>query len=153
MESAEKSQNLRLIAMDEEDLAVISAHAQDALLHVGDMLYQPRTRRFAMALHRIDWQAQQARERVPTILHFEHVHRAALLGFRQDRPDDTLNLLSIAFLPGDAPSGLILLAFSGDCALRLDVECIEARLADLPRWRCRPIPSHDGRRDAKSRKA
>jgi hypothetical protein len=131
--------------MDEEDLAVISAHAQDALLPVGDMLYQARTRQFVMALRRCNWQAPETGERVQTVLHFDHVHKAALSGFRQDRPEDVLHLLSITFVPGAAPSGAILLAFSGDCSLRLDVECIEARLADLgPRWRCRqaPAPEH-----------
>jgi hypothetical protein len=137
--------NLRLMALDAVDLAVLSAHAQDAALHVRDMLFQPKARRFVLALRRFDWLREGAPQRVQSGLHFDHVRAAALHGFRQDRPDDILNLLSIAFAPGDAPSGEILLTFSGGCAVKLDVECIEARLADLgPRWACEHAPEHEG---------
>lgn len=137
---------LRLMAMDEDDLAVLSAHTQDAVLHVGDMLYQPKERRFILALHRFDWVRAEAHLRVQAGLHFEHVRKAALHGFCQDRPEDILNLLSIAFVPGDAPSGEIILTFSGGCAVKLDVECIEAQLADLgPRWPCKHAPEHERR--------
>lgn len=132
---------LRLMALDEADLAVLSAHAQDAVLKVGDMLFQPNVRRFVLALHRFDWLSEGARQRVQSGLHFEHVRKVALYGFRQDRPDDTLNLLSIVFAPGDAPSGEIVLTFAGGCGVRLEVECVEARLADIgPRWPCPDAP-------------
>ncbi|MBB4200676.1 hypothetical protein GGD83_004505 [Rhodoblastus sphagnicola] len=144
-ESGAQARTLRLMAMDEADLAVLSAHAQDAVLHVADMLFQQRERRFILALHRFDWLRAEAHLRVQAGLHFEHVRKAALHGFRQDRPEDILNLLSIAFIPGDAPSGEILLTFSGGCAIKLEVECIEARLADLgPRWPCKNAPEHQG---------
>ncbi len=143
MDSGEQAQILRLMALDEEDLAVISAHAQDAVLHVGDMLYQPAQKRFILALHRFDWLAPQARQRVQSGLHFDRVGKVSRHGFRQERAEDILNLLSIVFRPGEAPSGEILLTFSGDCAVKLEVECIEARLADLgPRWPCKHAPEH-----------
>ena len=47
--------NLKLIALDAEDLKVISAHLQDAVLKVGDMAFVPRERRFAAVLNRFDW--------------------------------------------------------------------------------------------------
>jgi len=144
MASDSSAQALRLIAMDADDLAVLSAHVQDAVLHVRDMLFQPKERRFVLALHRYDWVRANAHLRVQAGLHFEHVRKAALHGFSQDRPDDILNLLSIVFAPGDAPSGEIILAFSGGCAIKLEVECIEGRLADLgPRWPCKHAPEHD----------
>ena len=34
--------DLKLIALDAEDLGVISAHLQDAVLRVGDMVYLPK---------------------------------------------------------------------------------------------------------------
>ncbi|MCW2314951.1 hypothetical protein M2322_000471 [Rhodoblastus acidophilus] len=143
MASESGAQALRLMAMDEDDLAILSAHVQDAVLHVRDMLFQPRERRFILALHRYDWIRTNAHLRVQAGLHFEHVRKAALHGFSQDRPDDILNLLSIVFAPGDAPSGEIVLTFSGGCAIKLEVECIEGRLADLgPRWPCKHAPEH-----------
>lgn len=46
---------LKLIALDAEDLAVVSAHLQDAVLKVADMAYLPREKRFAMLVNRFDW--------------------------------------------------------------------------------------------------
>ena len=48
---------LRLVALDPDDLAVISAHLQDSLLRVGDIAYLPRERRFAIQIRRFDWEA------------------------------------------------------------------------------------------------
>jgi len=137
--------DLRLMACDVEDLAVLSAHVQDAILRVGDMLYQPRERRFVLVLKRFDWlaAAEGAPQRAQTGLHFEHVRKVASTGFRRDRPDDLLNLLNIEFVAGEAPAGAVHLVFSGGCALKIEVECLEARMADLgPRWRVRHIPGH-----------
>jgi hypothetical protein len=143
---------LRLMACDAEDLAVLAAHAQDAIVRVGDMVFLPREKRFVIALKRFDWLAAEAGapQRAQTGLHFERVNKAAFQGFRRDRPDDLLNLLNIEFIPGDAPAdapgGAVLLVFSGDCAIRLEVECLEARMADLgPRWRVRQTPGHKPR--------
>ena len=47
---------LKLCAFDEEDLAVLSAHSQDAVLKVGDMVYLPQERRFAVAMNRFIWE-------------------------------------------------------------------------------------------------
>jgi hypothetical protein len=138
-------ENLRLMALDAEDLAVLAAHLQDAILRVGDMVYLADERRFVLALNRFDWLGYEAgaAQRAQTGLHFENVRKVELQGFRQDRPDDILNLLDLEFTPGEAPSGEVKLIFSGSCALRLDVECLEARMADLgPRWRARHAPGH-----------
>ncbi|MDI9848529.1 DUF2948 family protein [Rhodoblastus sp. 17X3] len=142
---APAGRDLRLMACDSEDLAVLAAHVQDAILRVGDMIYLPRERRFVLSMKRFDWlgAVEGAPQRTQAGLHFEHVRKASLQGFRQDRPDDILYLLSLEFIPGDAPSGSVKLVFSGGCAVRLEVECLEARMADLgPRWRARHAPGH-----------
>ena len=46
---------LKLVALDPEDLAVLSAHLQDAIAKVGDIAYLPKEKRFAMVLNRFDW--------------------------------------------------------------------------------------------------
>ncbi len=49
--------------------------------------------------------------------------------------DAVLNLLSVEFTQTDEPAGIVTLHFSGGGALRLEVECLEAELADLgPTW-------------------
>lgn len=136
---------LRLVALDEDDLAVISANLQDALIPVSEIAYLPREKKFALAGKRFDWVKARAGgcERCATGLHFECVRRVAISGFAQDQKDLVLNLLAIAFEPADAPSGEILLTFSGGAAIRLEVECIEAQVRDLgPRWPCRREPHH-----------
>lgn len=145
MDSASSDDLLRLVALDADDLAVISANLQDALIPVSEIAYLPREQKFALAGKRFDWVKARAGgcERCATGLHFECVRHVSLSGFAQDQKDLVLNLLAIAFEPGDAPSGQILLTFSGGAAIRLDVECIEAQVRDLgPRWPCRHEPRH-----------
>jgi hypothetical protein len=48
-------EQLKLIALDEEDLAVVSSLLQDAVLRVADMTYVPGQKRFAV-LNRFDWE-------------------------------------------------------------------------------------------------
>ena len=54
---------LRLVALDPDDLAVISAHLQDALLRVGDIVYLPKERRFVVQTRRFDWEASAPQRR------------------------------------------------------------------------------------------
>ncbi len=136
---------LRFVALDAEDLAVISANLQDAVVRVADLVFVPKDRRFALLASRFDWVAAAAgrMERCQTGLHFDRVSRVASMGF--DRADQTmvLNLLSVVFEPGDAPGGAILLTFSGGAALRLDVECVDAQMRDLDlRWETKAKPGH-----------
>lgn len=136
---------LRLIAFDQEDLEVVSAHLQDALARVGDMAWLPEQDRFVLGLSRFDWVSAEAGqcERAVAALRFERVRTVRQNGVPQREPNTVLNLLSISFEPTDAPAGVVLLTFSGGAALRLDVECLEAHLRDLgPRWTARSRPGH-----------
>ncbi len=47
---------LKLIALDEEDLEVVSSHLQDAVVRVGEMAYVPSQKRFAAILNRFNWE-------------------------------------------------------------------------------------------------
>ncbi|HLH10407.1 MAG TPA: DUF2948 family protein [Methylovirgula sp.] len=137
--------SLRLVALDSEDLAVISANLQDSLVRIGDMTYLPRSKRFALVASRFDWvsAAEGKNERCRTGLHFERVLKATCTGFDQKSKDLCLSLLSIAFMLKDAPAGHVILTFSGGAAVRLEVECLEAQVADLgPRWPARTCPEH-----------
>ncbi len=137
---------LRLHALDAEDLAFVSAHLQDALVRVGDICFQPRKRRFAFVGSRFDWAAEiEGRlERCRCGLNFEDVTRVRCLKVARDRPDAVLELLAVTFEPGpEPPSGLVRLIFAGGAEIQLEVECVEAQLADLgPRWRVAARPCH-----------
>ncbi len=138
---------LRLHALDEEDLAHVSAILQDSLIRVGDFAYLPGQRRFALVGARFDWaaEAEGRLERCRTGLHFEAVQRARLLRVPHDKPETVLVLLAVTFEPGpEAPSGVVRLHFAGGAAIQLDVECVEAQMRDIgPRWAVKSRPSHD----------
>lgn len=137
---------LKLFALDDEDLAIISAHLQDAVVKVGDMGFVSKAQRFALVLNRFDWdQKETAQELVRrrTGLHFERVRAVKVRGIDLQAKDTVLNLLAIIFLPDEEPSGHLLLTFSGGAEIRLDVECIEAGMSDLgPAWGCIHAPAH-----------
>ena len=140
-----KAEPLRLLARDVEDLAVLSAHMQDAVVRAGDMIFLPAKRRFAFVGARFDWLAAEGQnlERQHAGMHFDNVLRVSRSGLDQSRPDQMLNLLGILFEETQAPSGRVILTFSGGAAIRLEVECIEAFLRDLDtRWKTRRKPGH-----------
>lgn len=124
---------LRLIAFDEEDLAIVSAHLQDALLRVGDIINRPAERRFALALRRFDWEGavHGERRRRLTALHFEGVRAVRALKIDPALRDTHLTLLAITFAPASGPEGEVTLHFSDGAAIRLDVECVEAQMKDI----------------------
>ncbi len=135
---------LRLIALDDDDLAVISANLQDAVVRVPDLAYLPKARRFALLASRFDWAASETQmERCRAGLHFDAVTHAAFTGFNPADAATVLNLLSVGFDPGEAPGGQIVLTFSGGAGIRLKVECIDAQMRDIgPRWVTRAKPGH-----------
>lgn len=140
---------LKLIALDEEDLAIISAHAQDAVAKVGELAFTPAEKRFVMPVNRFVWEIEAGRFRKPrnerrnSVLHFERVLAAKASGIDPASKDDVLSLLAIRFEPGEAPGGTIELVFAADAAIRLEVEVIEARLADLGgAWQAASRPDH-----------
>jgi hypothetical protein len=131
-------EELKLVALDQDDIGVVSAHVQDALVRVGDILWQPREHRFVMALKRFDWiTAVDSRAHGPdyrrcrTALRFERVMACKCRDLDQSNKDAMLNLLAVEFAERDAPAGTVTLTFSGGGAIRLDIECLEVELADL----------------------
>ncbi len=140
---------LKLLALDEEDLQVVSSQLQDAVVRVGDMTYLPSQKRFAAVVNRFDWQrADRAGERyrrLRTALRFDRVLGARHKDLAPADKDRVLSLLAIGFEAGEDPSGKVVLYFAGDVTVQLDVECIEAEMRDLgPAWRTRNKPEHPG---------
>ena len=142
--------DLKLVALDADDLAVVSAHVQDAVLQVGDMAYVPAEHRFAAIANRFDWAAATgahggapSMERRRTALRFDRVLEAKLQGIDLKSKRQVLELLAIQFEEADPPGGYVTLIFAGGAAIRLKVECIEAELRDLgAAWRAQRRPEH-----------
>ena len=153
---------LKLIALDAEDLGVISAHLQDAVLRVGDMRFLPQQKRFATLANRFDWgkafgagnkSVRPGKNSIGPLrrrtgLRFERVLAAKVTGIDIKDARAALALLSIGFVPAngsDAPDGDVTLTFSGGAAIRLSVECLECEMQDLgAAWSTKRLPVHPG---------
>ena len=138
---------LKLIALDKEDLAVVSAHLQDAVTKNADIRWRPSEKRLVVGLNRFDWEAALGQapkyRRCASALRFERVLSCKARNIVGDRKDGVLNLLTVEFTERDAPAGVVTLMFSGGGVLRLEVECLEAELCDLGLvWATAACPDH-----------
>lgn len=143
--------DLKLIAFDTEDLAVVSAQLQDAIIAVGEMTYQKRERRFAAVANRFDWadalnspnRKKKVFQRRRTGLRFEKVLGAQLSGIDLSNPKQALSVLALRFEAKDEPEGYVIIDCAGNAAIRLHVECIEAEMKDLgAAWVTTKRPKH-----------
>jgi hypothetical protein len=138
---------LKLIALDGDDIEVVSAHLQDAVVKAADVHWRPSERRVVVGLNRFDWESANGSapkfRRRRAALRFERVSACKCRNCAATEKDQVLNLLAIRFEPTDLPAGVVTLMFSGGAALRLEVECLEAELADLgPVWVTECCPAH-----------
>ena len=126
---------LKFVALDGEDLAIVSAHLQDAVLKVSDVIYRPQEKRLVLALNRFDWESAQADRpeyrRRRAALRFERVLACKSRNIDLSAPETVLELVGIEFHAHDAPAGTALLLFGRGAAIRLDLECLECELTDL----------------------
>lgn len=134
---------LRLLAQDQDDLAVISAALQDAIAKVGDISYEAKARRLTIAFNRFRWEAG-SRQRVRSALQVGGVLALQARKIRRDRRDVVVELLAIGFEAGEPPGGVLTLSFAGGGDLRADVECVDAVLADVSEpWPTPRAPAHE----------
>lgn len=141
---------LKLLALDADDLAVVSAHMQDAVFKVVDLSFSIRTGLFSIAVNRFVWEkadrAARSFERRRAALSFKRVQAVRSIGFDRGKGDEVLSLLALRFVMKDeGPDGVVELVLSGGGMIALDVECIEAQLADTGgAWETGSKPGHPG---------
>jgi hypothetical protein len=129
------SPQLKLIALDADDLAVISAHVQDARVQTSDIIWRQGEKRLVIGMNRLDWEQTLAGEAEPrrliAALRFDRVLACKSRNIDLESPDRALDLVGIEFHEREQPGGSALLLFAEGAALRLDVECLECELTDL----------------------
>lgn len=131
---------LHLRAIDGDDLNVISALVQDAVLPVTEMKWDTGHRRFAVLVNRFRWedidaarQRSRAYERVQSILVVEDVMSVSSQGFDRGDKDLVLSILSLSFEPSEDGAGRIELTLAGDGGIALRVEALDVTLKDVTR--------------------
>jgi hypothetical protein len=126
---------LKFVALDPDDLEVVSTHLQDAEVRVADVHWRPQEKRLVLGVERFDWLAWNASNpdlrRRRSALRFDRVMSCKCKQVAPDSKDKVLNLLAVEFETTDSPAGVVTLVFSGGPALRLEVECLEVELVDL----------------------
>ena len=126
---------LKLMALDADDLAVISAHVQDARVQTADIIWRQDEKRRVVGMNRLDWEqtlhGETSPRRLIAALRFDRVLACKTRNIDMQTPETMLELVGIEFHPGLAPGGSAVLLFGQGGALRLDLECLECELTDL----------------------
>ena len=124
----------KLIALDEDDLAVISAHVQDARVKAGNVHWRQGEKRRVIGLERFDLDQEldgKPAGHLVSALRFDRVLSVKSRNVDMNNPDAAIELIGLEFSETSAPSGKVVLLFSGRGAMQVEVECLECELADL----------------------
>lgn len=138
---------LNLGALDADDLAVLSALLQDAVLPLSEIKWQAQKRRFACLLNRFRWEdhEDERAERVRSLLVVNDVRSVRSHGI--DRAANTPEqVLSLAWTAGEDGTGTLVLTLAGGGAIALEVEALDIALRDVTRPYAAPSgkrPKHD----------
>ena len=146
---------LKLLALDEDDLKIVSAHLQDAVTRADNIHFErdAKSGRLVVSLNRFVWEERNGRlverfrgakrQRRRSILHFESVLNVRSVGFTPGS-EAVLSLLAVLFEPeGAGPEGTVELVFSGDAEMQIDVAALEVRLTDTEAaWAAGRVPRH-----------
>ncbi|WP_417719748.1 DUF2948 family protein [Salipiger sp.] len=127
---------LNLGAMDPEDLRVLSALLQDAVLTVADISWQKRHRRLALLVNRLrreDGAHQSPPERVRALVTVGNVLAVSSQGVARGDGEVVLSVLEVGFEPGEEGAGFVVFTLAGDGVLRASVEALEVGLRDVTR--------------------
>jgi len=144
---------LNLGAQDTEDLKVISSLTQDAVLTVDDLKWNRAERQVVTLLKRFRWEdvelaKQQGRdpERVQSLLVIQNATGLASQGIDRKQLDIVLSLMSLEFSGAEDGVGDLILTFSGDGALKVQIDGLDVALRDVTRPYVAPskqVPNHD----------
>lgn len=131
---------LALRAESAEDLGVMAALVQDAVLPAAEISWEAKARRLVFLLNRFRWEDREAAEaekrpyeRVQSLLVISGVTGVASQGFARQDSELVLSVLDLSFEPGEEGAGRVVLTLAGDGAIAASVECLEVDLRDVTR--------------------
>ena len=144
-----KERNLKLIGKTSEDLKVISAHLQDAIVSVSDIAHLKRNRIFLIQLNRFMWEDVEQgvfrkNKRIRTVLKFDHVIKVSSKNIDFNKKDKFLDFLAIESREMADKTLEMNLIFSGNSVIKILTEVIEVTLDDHgDAWETKSKPKHN----------
>ena len=100
---------VKLIALDADDLAVISAHVQDAVVKSADIIWRQSEKRLVIGMSRLDWErtleGETSPRRLISALRFDRVLACKSRNIDLEAPQVQLEMLGIEFHPTEPPGG------------------------------------------------
>ena len=141
--------NLKLLATSDEDLRVIAAHLQDAIISVQDTANLKKNRIFLIQLNRFMWEDVEKgvfrkNKRIRTILKFENVISVLSRNINTKKDKSFLDFLTIECKLLPDKNYEIKLIFSGDAMIKIKTEVIDVTLDDQGNpWESKTEPRHN----------
>ena len=143
-----KAKNLKLIARTEEDLKVVSAHLQDAIVNVNDIANLKKNKILLLQLNRFMWEDVEKgvfrkNKRIRTVLKFENVIKVYSKNIYQDKKDKFLDFLTIETNKMTDKNYEMKILFAGGSIVKVISEVIEVTLDDQgDAWVTKNKPKH-----------
>jgi len=139
--------NLKLLALNDDDLKVLSAHLQDSVVLVKDIIFLKKSRTFLIMVNRFMWEDIELgifreNKRIRCAVKFENVLEVKSRNISQKKKDKILELLSIDSEVKNNKKEL-LITFAGNNEIILIVEEINILLDDVGfPWKVKHVPKH-----------
>ena len=129
------NKNLRLSGTSDEDLRIISAHLQDSITQVKNIVHLKRNRIVLIEFNRFMWEDVEKgvfrkSKRIQSILKFENVLNVYSSNINQNIKNRFLDFLAIETKLLSDKSYEIKLNFAGDILIKLNAEIVECFLQD-----------------------
>jgi len=144
-----KVTNLKLLATSDEDLRVVAAHLQDAIVSTQDIVSLKKNRIFLIQLNRFMWEdiekgVFRKNKRIRTVLKFDNVISVLSKNINIKKDKSFLDFLTIESILLPDKSYEIKLIFSGDAVIKIKTEVIDVTLDDQgSSWESKTQPKHD----------
>ena len=143
-----QKKSLKLNAISENDLKVMSAHLQDSITQIKNIAHLKKNRIFLIQFNRFMWEDVEKgvfrkNKRIRTILKFENVLDVASKNINQKNHSRFLDFLAIESKLSQDKNYEIKLIFSGDSIIKLKTEVIDVTLDDQGNpWKSKNKPKH-----------
>ena len=143
-----KPKNLKLIAKTVEDLRVVSAHLQDAIVNINDIANLKKNKILLLQLNRFMWEDVEKgvfrkNKRIRTILKFENVIKVNSKNINQAGKNKFLDFLTIETNQMTDNNYEMKILFAGDSIVKVTSEVIEVTLDDQGEaWDTKNKPKH-----------